>query len=111
MVSAKNIEDSTQDAYDAVDDAMPDLLAMAKTAADVQAITSRRDTLRDIFWRTQSDQLKDFNATVQHLYDELDTVNQTLKADLKALQDIASALKLVTEVIKLAGALVIAASA
>jgi hypothetical protein len=109
MVTEAKIEDEAARTYTDFVALLPGLMARA-TNEEAQQLLARAGSLRDIMWKAQAEQLRDFNATVEHLYEELKTTRVATIEKLKSIQSVAEAIGLATELVKLAGSLVIAAA-
>ncbi len=102
-------EELLKGTLDDIDSHMVSLLPLC-SGAEQQTLISRRDALRDIFWKAKASELKDFNATVEELSDQLAAQTKALKTELADLKTAAAVIAVLTEVIKLAGAVVTAAA-
>jgi hypothetical protein len=110
MTTQAAFEGDLDDVLLALEDAMPGLLTACKTVEEQRTLMARRDALRDIFWKAKAGALEDFNATVEHLAGELKIEIASLKHELQQLKEVAAVLAPLTEVIKLAGAIVTTAA-
>jgi hypothetical protein len=109
MTTQAQFEDLLTATLNDLDSNMVTLLPLC-TSAEQQTLISRRDALRDIFWKSKASELRDFNATVEDLSGELQAQTKALKDELAKLKTVAAVIGALTEVIKLAGAVVTAAA-
>jgi hypothetical protein len=109
MTTQAQFEDLLTATLNDVDDNMEALLSRC-AGAERQLLMSRHSALRDIFWKAKASQLKDFNATVEELCGQLAVETKALKQALADLKAVAAVIQTLTEVIKLAGAVVTAAA-
>jgi hypothetical protein len=111
MTTQADIQNVLGASYDALEAAMPELLSKCDSDAQRQQLISRLSSLRDVFWKAKATALQDFNATVEDLSSELKDAANEMTQQLQNLTDIVAVIGLVTQVIKLGGAIVTAAAA
>lgn len=109
MSTASEITEDIFNAYHDLEDQFPELLP-ACSLDERKTLIARRDTLRDLFWKAAASELQDFNATVQHLHDGLRKTHKQLNQELATTKNVTAIIGLVTEIIKFAGAILLAAA-
>lgn len=109
MTTKADIVETLNDGFDALQNAMPRLLAACQ-GTEQSTLLAKRDDLRDATVRAATADLKNFNATVENLASQLGTETDTLKNTLAGFKTVVEVIGLVAGVTKLAGSIVTAAA-
>lgn len=109
-MNKQKVLDELEAALVALSDQLGDLLAQTDDKAERRALLSRHSTLRDTYFKALVADLRDFNDTVLVLFDDLKAVRSELDEALEDLRDTPRILRLATEMIKLGGAIIVAAA-
>ena len=88
-----------------------DIMSKCRTDEQKDAARDTYSGARDAYFEAVKRDLRDNNDLVKSLTKELADANGQMERDLKALQDIAAFLRLVTEAVKLAASIVVLAAA
>jgi hypothetical protein len=94
-----------QDLYLLLEGNISDILAKCTSEAQRKHAIAQYSSARDAFWKAHASVLEDNNDTVKGIYADLRATTARIKDSLESLQNIARFLRLVTEGVRLAGAL------
>lgn len=109
MTTKTDFVEDLNDTFDALQNAMPRLLAACQ-GTEQSALIAKRDALRDAMVRAATADLKNFNAAVEKLASQLEAQTDALKGTLSDFKTVAEVIGLVAAVTKLAGTIVTAAA-
>jgi hypothetical protein len=110
MTNKADFVETLNDTFDALQNAMPQLLAACQ-GTEQSALIAKRDALREVMVRAATADLKNFNAAVEKLSSQLKAETDALKGTLDGFKTVVEVIGLVAGVTKLAGDIVTAAAA
>lgn len=96
---------ATQDLYILLERNLSQILEECTSAAQRDQAIAQYSSARDAFWKAHASALEDNNTTVKAIYVDLKATTAKIKQSLVGLQNIAAFLRLVTEGVRLAGAI------
>jgi len=98
--------DAVHDTYRLLDDHFDDVYAACQTDAQRAQLRALHASARDAYWKAVADGLRDDNQVVQDIQRDLAAATGRIQQQLKTLQDVVAVLQVMTEAVRLAGALV-----
>lgn len=95
-----------QAVYNCLENDFDTIYQATETVEERQTLRNLHAAARDAYWRAAATQLADNNPIVRDIYDDLVRANQELCDLLANLQRAEALLRLMTQAVRLAGALV-----
>ena len=97
---------AVHDTYRLLDDHFDEVYAACRTDASRAELRALHASARDAYWKAVAGGLHDDNLVVQGIRRDLAAVNARIEGQLATLEEVAAVLRLLTEAVRLAGALV-----
>ncbi len=98
--------DAVHDTYRLLDDNFDALYAASPTAAARAQLRALHASARDAYWKAVADGLHDDNQIVQDIRRDLAGATALIQQHIATLKDVTAVLGMLTEAVRLAGALV-----
>jgi len=98
--------DAVHDTYRLLDDHFDEVYAACQTDAQRAQLRALHASARDAYWKAIADGLHDNNQVVQDIQRDLADATGRIRQQLQTLQDVTAVLAVMTEAVRLAGALV-----
>lgn len=98
--------DAVHDTYHLLDDHFDEIYAACQTDDARAQLRALHASARDAYWKAVADGLHDDNLVVQDIRRDLAAATTRIQAQLATLEDVTAVLDMLTQAVRLAGALV-----
>lgn len=98
--------DAVYDTYRLLDDHFDEVYAACQRDDQRLQLRALHASARDAYWKAVADGLRDDNRVVQDIRRDLADATARIRQQLATLQDVTAVLRMLTEAVRLAGALV-----